>query len=532
MYKVLIADDERRIVSLIESLIDWERIGLELIGFANDGETAYNMIKQYAPDIVLTDVRMPMLDGIGLIKRVSSEKLPCKFIIFSGHKQFDYVHDAIRYNAVDFLLKPINREELNTTLEKICNVLSIQRAEASELSSLKKRIFDDRSRLKGMFITDCMNGRLPKSLEECQQKYGNTFNMSHYGFFFGWLDDRAAADQTYVYGQVFEKILSAWEELFSEQEIMTAYDRNYIATIINFEQKGGHDFRHLAKSAFDQMQRIIGVFSGLSITMGACESENGYEGLVIAAQNAKNAASCRVLLGRNRIIYSSDLSFKAVTLEDLFTKQARQDLYHAFEILDCGAYEQWLHNLLSTFSSDVPPFLLFDICEQICNTFDEIVGLVMPDVKFENGPLRPEMIHELSLATNMRQIFHALLSPVVIRLNHLLEQKRIIGNAPIREAKRYIAEHYMEQIKLEDIAQKVFLHPAYLSSVFKRSTGMNFKDYLANYRIEKAKELLVTTNDRINEIALKVGYLEPHSFSKRFLIQVGIKPTEYRKLHS
>lgn len=139
MLKVLIADDEIKVCQLILHLIDWKAIGLEVAGIVNNGKSAYQFICEKSPDIVITDIRMPNYDGIELIRR-SKEQFPdIYFIIISGYSQFEYAHNAIKYGVEDYLLKPLKKKELQSTLNKIIekhNAITTIASEREELQSL------------------------------------------------------------------------------------------------------------------------------------------------------------------------------------------------------------------------------------------------------------------------------------------------------------------------------------------------------------------------------------------------------------
>ncbi len=124
--KVVVADDERRVCALIVALIDWDGLGLQNVGTAYDGLEAFEVIKREKPDLVITDIRMPGLDGLELISKAKALYPDLQFIIISGHKQFDYAQSAIKYGVGEYLLKPIKKQELNQTLQRMKNRYSEQ----------------------------------------------------------------------------------------------------------------------------------------------------------------------------------------------------------------------------------------------------------------------------------------------------------------------------------------------------------------------------------------------------------------------
>ena len=173
MYKVLIVDDEKYVISLIERLVDWEKLGMEVIGSAGDGVQGIRMVEELRPDILIADVKMPGFDGISLIKKVREIDRDVKFIMISGHKRFEYAKSVMKYNVEDYLLKPIDRQELEEILEKIRGELD-QRAVRRETESERNKRWDaNRSLMNGLFVEKLYSGEI----FEGRTDFGNVNDM-------------------------------------------------------------------------------------------------------------------------------------------------------------------------------------------------------------------------------------------------------------------------------------------------------------------------------------------------------------------
>ena len=184
MIKVLIADDEIKVCQLIKNLVPWEEIGLELIGFANNGINAIEMIVKEKPDIVITDIRMPGYDGIELIKRAKEFNPNINFIIVSGYRHFDYAHNAIKYGVGDYLLKPLKKNELINTLNKMVEKYNQKNKQIDENETLKKRIKNDMEKLRLGFMVDLLfnnaNGINNIDLEKANIEYHFSFVKDYF----------------------------------------------------------------------------------------------------------------------------------------------------------------------------------------------------------------------------------------------------------------------------------------------------------------------------------------------------------------
>jgi two-component system response regulator YesN len=182
-------------------------------------------------------------------------------------------------------------------------------------------------------------------------------------------------------------------------------------------------------------------------------------------------------------------------------------------------------------TESLSPVALYQLFDHIAGIFYDVLDNSFG--KFEkNEFIRSDISFGMQNALSSDELKDSICIPVCEALEYLNESIKLQDNKPIRLAKQYIQEHYSEQIKLEDVANKVYLSPSYFSNIFKKETGQNFTDFLVDYRMQEAKELLRNADLSVNEIADRVGYVEQRYFSKLFKKVVGIKPTEYRKLYS
>ena len=138
MLKVLIADDEPRVGQLVKHLIHWEELGLSFVDICRDGRTALERIEQEQPEVVITDIRMPVLTGLELVQQVSERFPQTRFVVISGYRYFEYAQKALKYGVEDYLLKPIDEEELNRTLKKICDALQTTAVHRAQMEKYEK----------------------------------------------------------------------------------------------------------------------------------------------------------------------------------------------------------------------------------------------------------------------------------------------------------------------------------------------------------------------------------------------------------
>lgn len=529
MFTVIIADDEPRICELIRYLIDWEKWNLTLLGSVHDGQSLYNMILQQRPDIVITDVVMPRMTGLEIIQKVGQEGIDCNFVIISGHRYFEYVQEAMKNGACDYLLKPINGEELNETLGKICAKMTDKLRQEMTVSSRHKEIEQTRQILKRHLIYNAFLFRSESfdDLERLNREYSVAFGAGEYQAVILSAEgqDAAAADM------ILQKAVGILE---SQLQTAGGYVVSYAADhrayfLINYQMPMDELDKQIEK-AFGDVLHLANMFSGVNVTLGCGKVETQFSEIPRSIRTARLAIRDRIKMGRNRVIWSTRYeAWNGAELEMALDREQLQQLAHILDGLNQEKYEAWIKSVCEHNADTWSGNAWYELCEKIGELFDRVIRVSKePDGQ---ASLTAELIASLEQAPKER-LMQALIQPVTKRLEALSEDRLEQSNKPIRLAKEYIQAHYMEPIRLEDVANHVYLHPAYLSHIFKETLGIGFSDYVANCRLERAKYLLTHTNETIYGIARQVGYTEPRAFSKFFQKNVGVKPSDYRRMYS
>ena len=535
MYTVLIADDEPRICELIKHLVHWSELELTLLGSVHDGQELFEQIVQQRPDIVITDVVMPRMTGLEIIQKVGEEGIRCNFIIISGHRYFEFVQDAIKHGACDYLLKPIDGEELNATLKKICDKLTDSLREKLTVSNHHKEIQRSRQILRRHLITNSFLSGTEKfdELKRLNREYSVAFRPGAFQAMILAFEAKKEADRAAL-ELVSEKAVYAIEARLRD---IQAYVISYVVDqyayfLINYERIA-EDAGQLSDRVFGEAGHEAGLFPGISVTLGYGTVERCFDQFPKTIRLANLAIRERVKLGRNRVIGFKEVERydQRIGVDDFLNREQMQQLAHIFDGLNQEKYEAWLDEAAARFSDKLPGAVWYELCVRIGELFDQVIQSHKEvDYQFTTS-LTSELIASLEQAPR-NQLMKALAEPVCARMRVIREEKQEQSNRPVRLAKEYIGEHYMEPIRLEDVAGQVYLHPAYLSHIFKEAVGIGFSDYVANCRLERAKYLLTHTNDTIYSVARQVGYTEPRAFSKFFLKNVGVKPSDYRRMYS
>ncbi len=521
--KVIVADDEQLICGLLAKMIHWQEIGLELAGSAYDGESLLNMILESEPDIVITDINMPRLSGLEVIKRVRESGICCRFIIVSGYRQFEYAYNALKYDVEDYLLKPIDEDELNRTLEKIHREYQ---------SNDMKNFSSSTSTLRQYFMKVLARTlkTAPLTVEELNNTYATHFGDGKYRVFFAKLDysnislisENATSIHTKIINTVRQKFTPLCHDLIFE----TTFDG--VITLINYNAED-YLIREAIQESFSVIQNIASLFNDLYVTFCVSNSYDCVTDVHQARQDARDMSWSRMAYGVGKIYYmhgapSPDTRKYVALLQDI-----RQRIQKSFEILDSDGFAACTRELFG-----LPTFFLclHGTKEYIRHIQDDFFDLYRENLSLleNSGQIKRQLHLKLEMAATFNRYCDILTSELTALIQAIREAVEKKDTRPVRMAIQYIEENYSREIYLADIAELVNLNPVYISNLFKKQTGQNLTEYIMNYRIDIAKELLKKNDLSVKEVAYSVGYTDAHYFVKVFKKVVGAKPSEYRKI--
>ena len=529
--KVVIADDEQLICSLLKEIILWDKLDLELIDVVYNGKMLYDSIKENKPEIVILDICMPEMDGLELIKMIREEGIPCKFIIVSGYRQFEYAQNALKYDVEDYILKPIDNEELNGTLEKLVNDV---RNQADRNAKNQVKLNEAKQKLVKLFLT---NGifeleKRPRNLNEIKEEFGVGLSEGLFQMLHVKIDIQEGVDcYTEDISSVQKKLASIFQKKLGPlcMNIISDIAVTRIRIGLNYTEENKKLITDGLSECFKYAQNIVGMFKGLKLTVGVARAYRHPEDLAKSEREAQATIWSRLTYGVETVIFFEKMPEGIEMNEDQKNKLVMR-IKRDFEILDADDYQLCIEELFSKLNSDFGIIGIIQIISLIIEAFFNIQNDAI--AKYSNESyIKKQLMHEMDNAITIREIKEAVSKPIISAIAQISNGIKKSNIKPVRQTIDFIKENYRAQIRLEDAANAVNFTPGYLSSIFKKETGENFTDYLTNYRMSVAKELLRNSNQNINEIANLVGYVEPRYFSKLFKKMVGLKPSDYRRIY-
>ena len=529
MIKVLIADDEKKICRLIKMLCDWEKLGMEIIGYVHNGPEAIKMICEEKPDILIVDIRMPGCDGIEVIRKAREMNLSMEVIIISGYADFAYAKAAITQGVSAYLLKPIKKNELEEAVKQARDSVEKERKRIEAGKRLYEYTEDENLKKRRDLIFS-----LPMSVSFGEGKEIESINKQYYYHFVpGWFQffvlrlhysmkkyDKKATEKTI---EGFERtIRSELRDICSDYEICVDGNKCYV--LCNYEEAKEKEFRNavrvivnkLAAKRFEMWTMTFSAALGKKVRMPS----ELWDSLESATEQLKEA----VVEGCEKLLEGSAA---AAPEKDwtLVTDHFNSELARSIDLCD----EQMIRDKVGELKKTLEK-------EQDISGWDyiNIVHLIGMYALTKSGSDNEEIgrfTERSELSRNLDELFDVLEEYLrkIVQKNLRLQEED--GRRPIRIAKQYIQNHYTEGITLEEVSAIAGFSASYFSGLLKKEMGIGFSEYLIRLRMEKAKELLKGTNINIKDICSQVGYSDLKHFNMVFKKYTGIKPGEYRKLY-
>lgn len=521
-YKVFLVEDEIVTREGIRDNVEWSSVGFEFCGEAQDGEVALPLIEKNQPDVLITDIKMPFMDGLQLC-RIVREQMPwIKVIILSGHDEFEYAQSAVKLGVSEYLLKPISAVELQSVLQNVAVVLDQERKERETLKELQGRIKDILALKKERLLLDLVVGGLSSS--EAIEEYGEI--------------GLKLIAQYYL-------VILVKLDLFENNGHLQPLKQKKIQQIVT-------DLTDMHQGAFYAHKSVEEL---LLIMMGDDPQQLKEDGQFLAGliqKDIEELIGCRATFAVGSIqqrLTNIHLSFTdALAKANHLNRSPAPGLSPVGDLqqaqkLNQAAVERFLRTGLMTefdafFNQNLEAISKAALHSTLIKHY-LFVDFVLTAAQFvadlggEETEVIPEMINVESLMANLKtvdQIREALRALVTNVLTFRNEQANHEMEDLMFQAREYIDAHFSEpNLLLEDVAASVNLSPSHFSMVFGREMDELFKSYLTRIRIERAKELLRTTNLKCSEIAYQCGYNDPHYFSYAFKKNTGMPPQRFRQ---
>lgn len=511
MLKVVIIDDEPLVLEGLRSMVEWEEHGYKLVGEAADGEEGYELISQVNPDLVITDMRMPVMDGIELMEKCQEQlELKARFVVLSGYSEFSYVKRALELKSLQYLLKPIDPDEIHQML------LDLSKKIIGERDKEEKMQQDLRFILEGG-LKRLLSGDMKPSIINRVSFILNT--------------DRSTA---WAVGRIVVYDMIGLAEELRRLKISSVRE-------------------HIKSSSTDndtlKLEIVETLADGFSFVLFGAKFDDNMVGLVYSRLiDELESRGIPVSIISSQVGNILSLSSSAVSVEYGLRAVFYGPRYHLY---DCVP-----QNFVKLEQGDNNTLL--NLIEE--DKGDQVIKYIEGEfLRFRSDSFDPEQVRARWMAMFGRVLSSEMVTPEgKAELSQSMAEVRKFGNAsagelkdaflamtgqiltsleeaegddPVSRVKTYVAEHYHRDIKIKHVAEVLGFNPVYLGQLFQKRAGVKYNDYVLNLRMKKAEELLIYSGKKIKEVALSVGYKNPDYFMLKFKESKGMSPLEFRKRH-
>lgn len=519
---ILVVDDDLIICKGISKIISSYNENWKVTAEAPNGKIAYELYLEHPDiDLIITDIRMPVMNGLELIKNIRKDNRNVRIIVLSGFDDYKYVRDAFIGGAVDYLLKPIDKSKLISLVGKV-----------EQLYSEDVKIENDRRLNHRIMITDILgriyteNNPPDKELLQAADSMKMPFNSMPYFVIITRVDNlyKEKFDKA-IYEEHLNKYEQGIFEFFEENkeyQLFQYSNKKEIISLIFIKQKS-------ASAALPQKlsEKIYaGDEAEKTYTMGISGVHRSIYEAYPSYKEAVEAADARFYMGKSRIIFYKDIENKFIEIQ--YNLQPHVELIANYlELCDYINAKNEMDIIFLDLSFSRPA-----VFRKYIGDFMEMLFIRTKD--FENAVICNDHDYTFNIGfmntyNELKSYMHSIIKSAI---DYIRSEREKRSKKRIEMVKLYINDHYNEQITLNDVADYVGLNSSYLSNLFKEEEGENFSDFLLNKRIGIAKSLLKNPKYKVYEIGIMVGYEDAVSFERAFKKKINMSPKEYRNFVS
>ncbi len=544
MVKVLIVEDHRLTLDYLINDIPWSEHEVEVVGSAYNGQKALDFIAENQVDLVITDIRMPVMNGLELLRELNKTEPRIKSIILTAHDDFSYAKEAIRYGVSDFVLKPINDEKLLDVVHSIRDKVYREKEVERDYESLKQDIVESLPLLRRDFFRKLAEGYYEDEYEirSVASLFHIEFPYSHVAVHMFCIDDfrqnvmKLPLKQRELLMLALQKrlednLLQSYQgfSIIEDDRIVAFY--SFAEAAIKKTSMSGEPSGEVPQSLLDniaEFQLHIKRKYNLTLSVGLSTIKNGLIRFSACYQEASRAINRRFFNGKGSLI---DSATDVTDMEKYYIPVSFQKkIVDATVSGNKNELEMELDRLFHFIKLN-PDLQIMCVKDYIHNVIFQTLVLLKEAGLITMDTIRSTMnsASGIEKAETLEDLFSQLLQNLLSDLSHIVNERiSAKEDFPIKKAMHYIGIHFAEPLTVEKVAGVVRLNPCYFSHLFGKITGTSFCTYILDVRMKKALELIKNPGTSIKEIAYSTGFKDPKYFSKLFKEHTGESPSEYR----
>ena len=535
LYRIMVVDDEEEIRLGIIKKIEWEANGFKVVADAENGRDALEKAEKLKPDIIMTDIKMPFMDGLELGRKIAEILPSTKIIIFSGFDDFKYAKEAIKINVTEYVLKPVNSIELTEVLKRLKEQLDEEFNEKRNIEALYKDYMESLPVIREQFLVGAIEGRVNTEKWKTQiEKLDINLRKQFFSIVTIHADGGFTKDNDHnsdVFDNDSALVSISIKNILDEKlqdycNFISFHYSDEIIVIANFDER--EEVLELIKG-INEVCSIYKRIMNFKISGGIGHIFTSISEAKLSYKSSQTALDYRFILGSGKAIFIEDV--EPNTTEKLqFDDNEERAMLNAIKI--CGPLEirDEINKIFKKAEELLLPFNQYQIyLMEIMTSFLKLVQAYEFNINdiFGEDFNCYNHLESFDSINSMKEWF---ISKAIL-VNDFIKRERVNSSRILVErAKEYINNNYSDyEISVEKLCNELHVSPTYFSTIFKKETEMNFVNYLTTIRLEEAVKLLNTTDDKTYIIASKVGYPEANYFSYVFKKKYGVSPLKYRK---
>lgn len=539
MFKILVVDDEKPARETIACLINWEDTDFKIVEFAKNGREALEKYNLYKPDLIITDIQMPIMDGLELIREIRKGDNEQKFIILSCHEKFQYAREAIKMGVSDYLLKDLLKpQDLYNVLEKI--KVELDYIKNKELNKYNNEVsvgnlneFEEAYRNAG--LKSIIFEKLSEDkIKEYITNLGLNLKDKYFVVMCLILDDYKKTVSTLDYKEkklirqkIKRKINDSLNSMY-KGECYYHKDGKFIIISqiedINSQLKYFSDCHEISKRIRMKIAEVI----DSSITIGISKGFFNLNDINNRYKEALDVTKYRIFVGKGKTLFYNTILVKVSSINsDIFEIR----LSKIKESVENNNVNRIIKEIKNLYNNDIKGFMQYNYLKYVNTCLYEMIiefsnkfNISYKEIFSKNYiPLE-----EVDKKETIYEISEWFCSAFITIVNNKSNKTNKRYSRRIEDAIEYIKSCYTENISLSDVADVLGIHKVYLSRLFKEETGENISNFIIKVKIEKAKKMILSTNYKLYEISEQVGFKNSQQFSVVFKKYTGLTPLEFR----
>lgn len=533
MYRLVMIEDELIVRRNIIKKVKWDECGFEIVGEAENGKEGLEIIESLNPDVIISDIEMPFMDGLELASIVREKYPTMKIILLTGFDEFKYAQKAIELNVIEYILKPVSLEDMVKVLKKVRLQLDKEISEKEDIEILKSHYLESIPIIRANFLNTLITNKQDRE-EVIGRAAGLNLNLNGDMFLLSVISiDKNSIGGTNFKYEDFEllkfAILNTTEEIIMKYDVGVAFCyENYVAIIFSFDENDKVYILNKTFRILEEIRQNIEKYMKLTVTIGIGNFCSQIENISDSYISAIAALDYRLVIGNNRLIYIEDLEPK--NHEKVVFDDNKEHLL--LTSIKVGSEEEVNNAIEKTFDEIIEVKASFSDYQVYVLELLAAIVKVTKELEVDMGTIFGQnynLFHEMFKFNTIDEV-KGWFKKICLKLMNFISVRRTNScKMHVERAKGYIKGNYKNsELSINEVSNFLHISPSYFGAIFKEETSETFSSFLLKVRMENAKDLICTTSFKNFEIAERVGYADQHYFSYCFKKYFKVSPNEFR----